>query len=102
MIVRWWWRKRHSLYVAERWYRRPALLLQWIFYPLVIVQALLGFGHSMFIDDEVRAFGLFNISALAEPDAEIHALLFGAHSVVAGLLLILIIAHIADRTVQQD
>ena len=102
MLVRWWWRRKHALYATVDWWRRPALLLQWVFYPLVIAQTLLGFGHALFIDYDVRAFGLFNISALADPDAALHAVLFGAHSLVAGLLLVLIIAHIADRTLQQD
>ena len=103
MLIRWWWAQK-AFAVCRRTLVPAA--------GTVTAMDLLSAGLSCrrcwdsathcFIDNDVRAFGLFNISALAEPNPEIHALLFGAHSVVAGLLLVLNIAHVADRTVQQD
>ena len=102
MLARWWWRSSRRLYVPPGWWKKPARLLQWTFYPLVIVQALLGFSHTLFISYDVSAFGLIPVSALAPANEQLHSLLFGLHSLTATILLVLAGLHIADRTLQQE
>lgn len=101
MPVRWWWRSSRRLYTPPGWWKQPMFVLQWMFYPLVIVQTLLGFTHSLFIGYEVRIFGLLPISDIAEPDAALHSLYFGLHGLTAALLLIMAVIHITDRTLHQ-
>ena len=74
------------------------MLIQWIFYPLVTVQVILGVIHSMFIDYDVRAFGVINISAIAEANAQLHGLFFNMHGLLASFLIVLVLIHGAERS----
>ena len=102
MPFRWWWRRSHRLYTPPGWWKQPMIVLQWLFYPLVILQTLLGLTHSLFIDEEVIAFGVLPISSLAAPDAALHSLYFSLHGMTAALLLAMALIHIADRTLHQN
>lgn len=74
------------------------MVMQWIFYPLVTLQVILGITHSMFIDYDVRAFGFINISAIAEANERLHALFFNMHSLLAMFLIGLVLVHGLERS----
>ena len=99
MLYRWWWRRVHKLYVPSGWWKRPTMLLQWIFYPLVVVQVLIGILNAAFVDYEVRAFGLIPISALADANERLHSLFMDLHGMTAWLLIVLVLIHGAERTI---
>ena len=65
MVFRWWWRKSHNLYSPPGWWKRISMILQVIFYPLVLIQVCIGVTLAAFIDYEVLAFGFINFSAIA-------------------------------------
>ncbi len=98
MLVRWWWRKSRDLYTPPGWYKRPSMLLQWIFYPLLLIQPVIGVIQAAFIDYEVRAFGFINFSALAADNEELHALFLQMHGATAILLIVLILLHGIERS----
>lgn len=97
MLFRWWWRRAHKLYAPPRWWKRPAMLLQWIFYPLVLMQVLLGISNAAFIDYDVIAFGFIPISALAEANQGLHATFLQLHTIMAWLLITLVVVHGVER-----
>ena len=97
MLVRWWWRKAHDLYTPTRWWKRPSMLLQWIFYPLVLVQVAIGVMLAAFIDYDVLAFGFIPYSALAANNEGLHQLLLQLHGLTALVLILLIIVHGLER-----
>ncbi len=97
VLFRWWWRRSRYLYTPPGWYKRPAVLLQWIFYPLLSLQVVLGVVQAGFIDYEVLAFGFINLSALAADNEEMHALFLQLHGLTAALLILLIIIHGLER-----
>jgi cytochrome b561 len=99
MLYRWWWRRAHKLYAPPGWWKRPTMILQWIFYPLVLVQAVIGILNAAFIDYEVRAFGFINISALAEANERLHSLFLDFHGWMALCLIALVLIHGAERTI---
>ena len=92
-LFRWWWRKSHKLYTRPGWWRRPSLLLQVSFYPLLFVQVITGVVQAAFIDYEVLAFGYINYSAIAPDNEGVHGLFLLAHGLTAGLLIVLSIIH---------
>ncbi len=98
MLFRWHWRRSRNLYAPPGWYKRPAMLLQWIFYPLVLLQVVIGVVQAAFIDYQVKAYGLINISALAEANAELHAKLLDLHGWMAITLIVLILLHGVERS----
>jgi len=98
MLLRWWWRKKHKLYAPPRWWKRPSMVLQWIFYPLLLIQPILGVGLAAFISYKVLAFGFINYSALAADSVEMEQLMFQLHGSTAILLIILILLHGMERT----
>jgi cytochrome b561 len=98
MLIRWWWRKKNKLYAPPRWWRRPSMVLQWIFYPLLLIQPLLGVGLAAFIGYEVLAFGFINYSALAADSEEMQQIMFQLHGSTAILLIVLILLHGMERT----
>ncbi len=98
MLFRWRWRRVNKLYAPPRWWKRPSMILQWIFYPLVTLQVILGVTHTLFIDYDVRAFGVINISAIAEANAQLHGLFFNMHGQLASLLIVLVLLHGAERS----
>jgi len=98
MLFRWWWRRSHNLYTPPRWWKRPSMVLQWIFYPLLLIQAVIGVIQAAFIDYEVRAYGFINYSALADANESLHALFLELHGLTALLLIFLILAHGVERS----
>ncbi len=98
MLYRWWWRKTHWLYSPPGWKKRPSMLLQWIFYPLLIIQPIIGVLLAAYIDYEVRAFGFINLSAIATDNDGMHSLFLQSHKAVAVLLILFIISHGIERS----
>ena len=98
MLYRWWWRKTHQLYSPPGWKKRPSMLLQWIFYPLLLIQPVIGVLLAAFIDYEVRAFGFINFSAIAADNEGLHQIFLQSHKVVAVLLILFIITHGIERS----
>lgn len=74
------------------------MVLQWIFYPLLLIQPILGVGLAAFISYKVLAFGFINYSALAADSVEMEQLMFQLHGSTAILLIILILLHGMERT----
>jgi len=97
MLFRWWWRKAHNLYAPPKWWKRPSMLLQWVLYPLVLMQAVIGLLQAAFIDYEVLAFGFIPFSSLAAADESLHALFLQLHGLTALLLILLIVCHGIER-----
>ena len=98
MVFRFWWRRAHNLYAPPGWWKRPSMILQWIFYPLVVVQVLIGVVQAAFIDYEVRAFGFINFSALAADNEAMHSLFLQLHGLTAILLIVLVLIHGLERS----
>ena len=98
MLFRWQWRRSHNLYAPPGWYKRPSMILQWIFYPLVVLQVIIGVLQAAFIDYEVLAFGLINFSALATADAVVHSQLLELHGLMAIVLIVLVLLHGVERS----
>jgi cytochrome b561 len=98
MLFRWWWRRSHNLYTPPRWWKRPSMVLQCIFYPLLLIQAVIGVIQAAFIDYEVLAYGFINYSALAEANTRLHALFLELHGLTALLLIFLILVHGVERS----
>jgi cytochrome b561 len=97
MLLRWWWRRTRNLYTPRRWYQRPSMLLQWVFYPLLLIQPIIGVVQAGYIDYEVLAFGFIDFSALATDNEEMHGLFLRLHGWTATLLIVLILVHGAER-----
>jgi len=97
MLFRWWWRRSKNLYTPPRWYKRPSMLLQWMFYPLLLIQPVIGVAQAGYIDYEVLAFGFINFSALAVDDKVMHSLFLQLHTWTAISLILLILAHGLER-----
>jgi cytochrome b561 len=97
MLFRFWWRKAHKLYEPPRWWKRPSMLLQWIFYPLVVIQVIIGVSQAAFIDYEVFAFGLIPFSSLAADNEAWRQVFHEMHEVTAILLILLIACHGVER-----
>ena len=100
MLYRWWWRKSHNLYSPPGWWKRPAMILQWIFYPLLLIQAVIGVVQAAFIDYEVLAFGFINYSALAAANEKLHGFFLEMHGLTAILLIFLVLLHGLERSRQ--
>lgn len=98
MLFRLWWRKTHNLYAPPRWWRRPSMLLQCIFYPLLLIQVIIGVLQAAFIDYEVLAFGFINYSAIAVDNEGLRSLFLELHGLTALLLILLILIHGAERS----
>ena len=97
MLFRWWWRRSHNLYTPPRWWKRPSMVLQWIFYPLVLIQVVIGVAQAAFIDYEVLAFGFIPYSSLAAANERLHGLFLELHGLTAILLIALIVIHGIER-----
>ncbi len=98
MLFRFWWRKSHNLYAPPNWWKRPSMMLQWIFYPLVTIQAIIGILQAIFIDYDVRAFGFINFSAIAEANEGLRDLFLDLHGMNAILLILLVLIHGVERS----
>jgi cytochrome b561 len=97
MLFRWWWRRAHNLYTPPRWWKRPSLVLQWVLYPLTLLQAVIGVTLAGFIDYEVIGFGFIPYSDLAADNEGLHAFFLQLHGINAWLLIVLIVAHFIER-----
>ena len=97
MIIRWWWRKKNNLYTPPNWWKRWPIVLQWIFYPLLLIQPVLGFCVALYNDYDVKAFGFVDISSLADSNPVLRALFFDMHTWLAVVLIVLVLTHGADR-----
>ncbi len=98
MLFRLWWRRKHKLYTPPRWWKRPSMVLQIIFYPLVLIQAVIGVVQAAFIDYEVLAFGFINYSAIAADNEELHSMFLDLHGLTALVLISLILLHGLERS----
>jgi len=98
MLLRWWWRKSHKLYTPPGWVKRPSMLLQWIFYPLLLIQPVIGVLLAALIGYEVLAFGFINYSALAADNENLRDVFLQLHGWMAGTLIFLILAHGIERS----
>lgn len=98
MLFRWWWRRSHKLYTPPGWMKRPSMLLQWIFYPLVLIQPVIGVFLAAFIGYEVLAFGFINYSAIAADNEHLQDLFLHLHEYMALLLISLILIHGIERS----
>ncbi len=96
MVYRWWWRSSHNLYSAPGWKKKPSRLIQWVFYPLLLLQPILGFLQSTQIDYQVLAYGLFDYSALSSNHRELFEIFSQSHTVVAILLILILLVHVTD------
>ena len=73
------------------------MVLQWVFYTMLLIQPVLGFVVALYNDYDVKAFGFIDISALGESNPVLRALFFDLHTWLAVLLIALVITHGADR-----
>lgn len=97
MLFRWWWRHKYRLYTPPNWWKRPSMVLQWVFYPLIVLQVLLGLGNAAFDSDDVIAFGFIPISGLAEANQAVHSFFLQLHTSLAWLLIALVLVHGVER-----
>jgi cytochrome b561 len=97
MLFRWWWRRKNNLYNPPNFWRRPAIVLQWIFYPLVLLQVLIGLSLASVIDSQVLAFGLIPYSDLAADDERLRDLFLQVHGTSALVLILLVVTHAIER-----
>ncbi len=93
MVFRWWWRTSHALYASAGWWRKPRKLLQVSFYPLLLLQVILGIVQAAFVSFEVRAFGFISYSSLAPDNETLHRLFLTMHGLTGVLLIVLIALH---------
>ena len=98
MVFRWWWRKSHNLYEPPGWWKRPSMVLQVIFYPLLLIQPVIGVLQAAFVDYEVLAFGFINFSALADADEGLRNLFLDMHGLMAISLIVLVLVHGVERS----
>ncbi len=97
MLVRWWWRRKNNLYTPPRWWKRPAMVGQWVLYPLTLLQVGIGMTQAAFVDYQVIAFGLIPFSSIAEADETLRNFFLLLHGIVAWILILLIAIHGVER-----
>jgi len=98
MSFRWWWRRSNNLYSPPGWQKRPSMLMQYLFYPLLLMQPVLGMLQAIFIDYKVVAFEMIDYSAMAASDEELFNIFHQAHAVTAGLLILIFLLHVGDKS----
>jgi cytochrome b561 len=98
ILIRWWWRRKHKLYSRPQWYKKPSMLVQWLFYPLLLLQPVIGILQAAFTEYDVRAFGLINYSAVAVKNEAVFNIFHKLHAIIATLLLLILFIHIIDRS----
>jgi len=74
------------------------MLLQVIFYPLLLIQPIIGVLQAAFIDYEVLAFGFINFSAIATANESLRNSFLEFHGMTAILLIMLILLHGIERS----
>ena len=73
------------------------MLLQVVFYPLLLLQAIIGVALASVIDYEVLGFGFIPYSAIAADNERLHALFLQLHAITAWVLIVLVVVHGAER-----
>ncbi|MDA1326912.1 MAG: cytochrome b [Proteobacteria bacterium] len=63
-------------------------------YGLIILQALIGIGHSWVADFPIVVFDLFSVPNPLGPSRALAAVLVGAHGWLGWIIVVLIIAHV--------
>lgn len=101
MIGRFAWRQQHpppplpaAASQGEAFRNRAAGFVHLAFYVLVILQCLFGMLQAMFVDYQVRAFALINISGLASDSTSLAKVFHVCHGATANLLTALILLHL--------
>lgn len=97
MLFRWWWRKKHNLYNPPRFWRRPAIVLQWLFYPLVLLQVIIGLSVASVVGYRVLAFGVIPYSELAADNEGLRDVFLQLHAITAWLLILMVLVHAIER-----
>jgi len=77
------------------WQRGVAHLSHLLLYGLLLVQPLVGWSMQSAGGYPVVLWGGFELPALVSPSVGLHTLLRGAHSVIAYVLLLTILLHLA-------
>ena len=98
MLYRWWWRKSNNLYSPPGWQKKPSKMLQWFFYPLLLLQPVLGLQQAIFIDYKVLAFGFINYSAIAVDNEGLFSIFHLLHALTAALLILIFLFHVIDKS----
>lgn len=98
MLFRWWWRRNNNLYSAPEWHKKPLILLQWFFYPLLLLQPIIGILQAAFNEYDVRAFGLIDYSAIAVENEALFTIFHNLHTFTAILLILILLIHIIDKS----
>lgn len=98
MLYRWWWRSSNKLYSPPGWRKKPSLLMQWCFYPLLLLQPVLGLMQAAYINYDVRAFGLIEYSAIAGKNEALFNSFHQWHALTAGLLIVIFLIHVMDKS----
>jgi len=73
------------------------MLLQWVLYPLVLIQVVIGLALAAFVDYEVLGFGFIPYSAIAADNENLHAFFLQSHAIMAWVLSVLVGAHFIER-----
>jgi cytochrome b561 len=97
MSFRWWWRRRNNLYTPPRWWKRFPFVVQWVFYPLTIVQVLLGLSVASVIGYQVLGFGFIPLSSIATDNEGLKEIFLQLHSSLALFLIALVAVHGFER-----
>jgi len=97
MLVRLWWRSRHSVTapVMPRWQARLALLVHRMLYACVLLQPVFGILMAMSSSYDVVAFGLFNYSGVIGPNESWHQVFHVCHRLNGAAVALLLFLHIA-------
>tara|TARA_B100000029_G_C16939752_1_gene728304 strand:+ start:34 stop:357 length:324 start_codon:yes stop_codon:yes gene_type:complete len=78
------------------WQTKLSKWVHWTLYVVMVLQPIFGILQAMYITDyEVVAFGLINYSGMAEDNAERAQLFHVLHGLNAGLIMLLVIGHVA-------
>jgi len=98
MLYRWWWRRSRNLYSPPGWWKKPSKLIQWVFYPLLLLQPVLGFMQAIFIDYEVIAFGFIDYSMIASDNEKMFSVFHQLHTLTALLLILIFLFHVGEKS----
>ena len=100
MILRFVWRQMHpppalphATAPQALWRNAISNFVHLMFYVLVILQPIFGLLQAVFVDYEVKAFGLLNLSAFAAASEGEARFFHVLHGVTANLLILLILIH---------
>lgn len=98
MIFRWYWNRKHKLYSPPGWYKRPSVLLQRLFYPLLLIQPVIGVTQAAFVEYDILGFGLINYSAIAAENKDLFTIFHELHVITALAIVFVLFIHIIDKS----